>query len=398
MNLPFHRPKVLVFEPTADGHHSNYVRTVIDAVYPLAEQVVFCTQESTIESPGYAINFAQHPENMTLDLFQSHEKLSVLRSQIYFARMYLNAIKRLRPDYVYVPTADGLIQFIGWLRILTGNRNKTPPAEMLCMRGHRYLGMNGSWGNALKRQWALAGIRASGCTKLHALDEGLRRLFADANLGRIQLSLMPETRSVQQIPDKTLARKEFGLECKDIVVGFFGHRSKRKGFDLLLNAFASLSNPDAKLLILGQDDEATTDRYESLVQTKLGHRVVSRNAYVSSEELLLGMTAADVICIPYPSHEGSSGFLVDAAATGNMLLTTDYGWIGETMKRYELGITCDVQSPSAFASALNQAMRDCKSFQPSSSATNFLNWNNPENVKAKWSVALAAYHPTNSRT
>ena len=75
-----------------------------------------------------------------------------------------------------------------------------------------------------------------------------------------------------------------------------------------------------------------------------------------------------------------------------MLLTTDYGWIGETTKRYELGTTCDVHSPSAFQSALDQAMRNCKSFQHSSVATNFLNWNSPENVKTKWAVALAAYH------
>lgn len=391
MNPPIRKPKVLVFEPDAQGHRLNYAKTVIDAIHPLVANVIFCTQEATIASREYAIHFSQLPENTSVELFRSRSFHSLLRSQIYFARMYLAAIKRLQPDYVYVPTADGLIQLIGWLSLLTAKRRRTFHAEMLVMGGHSYLESNSSLKKQLKRWWAVSGINMSGCAKLHALDEQLYSMLSRCNLGVIQLDLMPENRTIQQIPDKQRSRKEFGLEPNDLVIGFFGRRSIRKGFDLLLNAFAGLEIPEVKLLILGQDDASTTALYNSSVQNELRHRIISRNAYVSSEELLLGMTAADVVCIPYPKHHGSSGFLVDAAATGNMLLTTDFGWIGENVKRYELGTTCDVLSPSIFRSALKQAVLDCKSFQHSTLSTSFLNLNSRETVKAKWAAAISAH-------
>ena len=68
--------------------------------------------------------------------------------------------------------------------------------------------------------------------------------------------------------------------------------------------------------------------------------------------MILGICAADVVSIPYPHHLGSSGFLVDAAATGKMILSTDQGWIGESVRNFELGVTCDVSNPKSFAAAL----------------------------------------------
>lgn len=391
MGLLSPRPKALVFEPSAQGHRLNYARTVIEAVHPLADQVIFCTQESTAASREYAVHFTQLPANATVEVFRSSGNRSVFRSQVYFARMYLAAIKRLQPDYVYVPTADGLIQWIGWLRILTGNRSETPAAEMLVMRGHNYLGVSSSWKQRLKRRWAVAGIRSSGCARLHALDDQLYALLSECELGDIQLSLMPETRNSHEFPGKQVARKEFCLEPEDLVVGFFGRRDTRKGFDLLLRAFAKLDHPRAKLLVLGQDDKSTADLYSSIASGGLLDRIATRNAYVSTQELHAGMAAADVICIPYPTHDGSSGFLVDAAATGNFILASDYGWIGRSVRDYELGATCNVRDSNAFIDALSEAIQSAESFKPGQRSDCFLKANSPENVKLAWAHGITVY-------
>lgn len=382
MKTQSNKPRILVFEPYALGHRLNYARIVLDAVHSLAGTVIFCTQESTLHSKEFGVHFARLPIEVEVETFPTAEGTSMLKTNLHFARNYQAAVRRHRPDYIYVPSADGLIQSIGWFRLLTGNWRKTPQAEMLVMRGHSYLGCNGGWFQALKRWFAVTGIRASGCKKLHALDEKLFDLLTNCRLGGIELHSMPEVRNFIDIPNKSLARERFSLNPNDLVVGFFGRRSSRKGFHLLLQAFARVKHPQVKLLVLGQSDNCVDE---------LEDRIISHDTYVSSEELLLGMTATDVICIPYPEHDGSSGFLADAAATGNMILASNYGWIGETVTNYELGMVCDVRNPDAFHSALEQSLRECQYFQHSAAADRFLEKSCRKNILTQWTAGLSVY-------
>lgn len=390
MKTESNKPKVLVFEPYAQGHRLNYARIVIDAVHPLAGTVIFCTQESTLHSQEFATHFAQLPNGVEVEAFPVAVGASIRKKYIHFARTYQAAIERHRPDFIYVPTADGLIQSIGWFRLLTGNWRKSPEAEMLVMRGHNYLGSNGGWYNALKRWFAITGIKASGCTRLHALDKQLYELLKNCRFSNIELNEIPEARTASDFPCKIQARKELGILEDDLVVGFFGRRDTRKGFDLLLHAFSKLSHPNAKLLILGQKDRSTTDLYASIAQGGIQHRIISRDAYVTTQELLTGMAAADVICIPYPAHQGSSGFLADAAASKNMILATKNGWIGRTVTRYELGKVCEVRDIASFHLALEQALSECRVFRHSELARSFLSETCRENVKAHWARHLTA--------
>ena len=176
------------------------------------------------------------------------------------ARHLQLAIKRHKPDFVYVPTADGIIQCYGWLRLLSGQFRRQPyQLEMLVMGGHRTLSQPVNLKASMKRRWSITGIENSGCTTLHTLDSILHRLLARSERLQGRIRTIPEANTDIAPVSKSEARRRLGLSADDRLIGFFGRQGSRKGFDLLLDAFfkSKAQLPGTKLLLMGQTDPTT---------------------------------------------------------------------------------------------------------------------------------------------
>jgi glycosyltransferase involved in cell wall biosynthesis len=63
---------------------------------------------------------------------------------------------------------------------------------------------------------------------------------------------------------------------------------------------------------------------------------------------------ADVILAPYQRHVGMSGILLLAAAAQKPVLSSNYGLMGEIVRRYELGLTVDSTEPKEIAKGLTR--------------------------------------------
>jgi glycosyltransferase involved in cell wall biosynthesis len=61
---------------------------------------------------------------------------------------------------------------------------------------------------------------------------------------------------------------------------------------------------------------------------------------------------------PYQRHVGMSGILLLAAAAGKPVLSSDYGLMGELVRRYGLGITVDSTVPSEIAKGLMRCLTE----------------------------------------
>ena len=117
-------PRVLVYEPCHSGHRLNYARLVIEAVRPYSSNIVFCTTEFVVSSSEYSTVLSESVGDCEVDA--QPERRSLWKGSFRRARHLQLAIKRHKPDFVYVPTADGVIQCYGWLRLLSGQFTDSP--------------------------------------------------------------------------------------------------------------------------------------------------------------------------------------------------------------------------------------------------------------------------------
>jgi glycosyltransferase involved in cell wall biosynthesis len=59
--------------------------------------------------------------------------------------------------------------------------------------------------------------------------------------------------------------------------------------------------------------------------------------YVAEDELALCYAAVDWVLLPYREQKESSGVLIHAAANRRPVIASDYGWIAQQVRQYDLG-------------------------------------------------------------
>jgi glycosyltransferase involved in cell wall biosynthesis len=138
----------------------------------------------------------------------------------------------------------------------------------------------------------------------------------------------------------------------------FGVLQKRKGIYQLLEAIALLPSylcHKLCLLLVGPIGS------EPLIKTRITElcealpiQIVSHEQFIPDREIQPYFQIADVILAPYQRHIGMSAILVRAAAAQKPVLSSNYGLMGEMVKRYKLGITVDSIVPEKIAEGLTQ--------------------------------------------
>lgn len=385
--------RVLVFEMNPNGHRLHYAGIVIQSLSKLVENIVFVTSEDATATAAYREYIAPLAENVQIDARPLKISGSPMKDAIRIVRSFSQAVRQHRPDHIYVPTADGFVQLLGiWTVLGRRSFSNSTELEVLIMRGHRFF----QSGN-LKRKWArllwTSSIRASNPTVIHVLDEGLRESIAtDARFAdRIEsLKSIPEPVEDICIRDQTDAREKLELPLSGRYIGFFGKVDSRKGADLMLQAFAKNElGPDDRLLLMGQVDgpiqRLLENQYSDLLKSG---RIMTFDRFVSQEELELGLAAVNVVCVPYPDHDGSSGFVVRAAAAKKYILATDAGWIGTVVRQFGLGLTCNVRDATELSRAMSKSLDESEDFSVDSKQNEFTLYHTVANTSAHWTARL----------
>jgi glycosyltransferase involved in cell wall biosynthesis len=370
--------KAIVFEPSAGGHRLGYAKLVLDAISGLCCRRVLCTTRRALDSSEFREVFGSATD------IEIDAPIDGPLSSRQAALLLVARESHHRPDLTLLPTADGIAQWLGWLSLARPLSRRPPPRLMLLMRGHNYLQEPRSLRSALKRQFCAIGLSRCNATTLFALGEELRSLLAGLPTGGRVVGI-PEAGPSYPTPLRSEARSSFGFSDSDVVVGFFGRRDQRKGFDLLLNALGQSRSPHVHLLALGRQDASTAGEYSKFVASDYWrHRVTSADEFVSDTVLAKGIAAADVVVLPYRKHAGSSGLLVQAAAAGTRVLASDFGWIGAAVRNHRLGRTVDVELSEAFANALEATAADGRLDQSDPAVSDFLTYNSASNVRKLW--------------
>ncbi len=161
-------------------------------------------------------------------------------------------------------------------------------------------------------------------------------------------------------------RAQLGIKTDRRVFLLFGALDRRKGIYQLLQAIELLPpalSQQMCLLLVGKTaatERANLERQIVALRQHTPIQIIECYDFIPEEEVSNYFQLADTILAPYQRHVGMSGILLLAAAAGKPVLSTDYGLMGELVRRYKLGIAVDATQPSE----LMQALARCQTAAP----------------------------------
>jgi glycosyltransferase involved in cell wall biosynthesis len=162
--------------------------------------------------------------------------------------------------------------------------------------------------------------------------------------------------------DLAAYRAQLGIETDRRVFLLFGALDGRKGIYQLLEAIELLPpalSQQMCLLLVGKTaatERANLERQIVALRQHTPIQIIECYDFIPEEEVSNYFQLADTILAPYQRHVGMSGILLLAAAAGKPVLSTDYGLMGELVRRYKLGIAVDATQPSELMQALARCL------------------------------------------
>lgn len=146
-------------------------------------------------------------------------------------------------------------------------------------------------------------------------------------------------------------RKEYGIDRSTIVVTYTGRLVKEKGIIQLMEAFEGMSGENAVLLIAGDGEEwDRVKQRETKQMIPLGR--------LSFEEVMALLAETDIYCLPTDYPEGFPTSVLEAAAAGCFIITTDRGGSRELIPDSGYGMIMDNNQPETIRRALQEVLRD----------------------------------------
>ncbi len=164
--------------------------------------------------------------------------------------------------------------------------------------------------------------------------------------------------------DKLAARREFGIDPREIVVAFVGRVQPLKAPDVLLRAAAELVRREPHLplrvLVVGGPSGSGLDRPNSLIELASELGITARVTYLPpqpSAQLVKIYRAADVVAVP--SYNESFGLVaIEAQASGTPVIAADVGGLGVAVRSGETGVLVRGHRTEDWATALGSMVRD----------------------------------------
>lgn len=156
----------------------------------------------------------------------------------------------------------------------------------------------------------------------YALPERVRR----------RISVIPHGNYVDNYENRISreeAREELGYGESESVFLFFGQIKPYKGVVQLVDAFASIDDPDYRLLIAGNPSNDALER-ELRERTAGDDRIRSILEFVPDEEIQLYMNAADAVVLPY-TEITTSGSAILVMSFGRGMIIPCLGCVPELL-------------------------------------------------------------------
>ncbi len=366
------RRRVLAFEIEVEGHHPSYIQNFahawIDRKIPA--KIDFLVTPRFFDLHADVVDEVQNisPDDVRIlsvtdDEFREMERSHRLR---YFKgwRLYCDYARRLGADH-------GLLMYFDFfqLPLLTGPASPCP-FSVIYFRPTFHYHLFQSFVPTLKERFRAKRkevvlrrvLRNPQLQRLYCLDRFAVDYIRDNFRADCDVSVIADSFAVYEASTKRQdeIRAELGVEPDRTVFCLIGALDRRKGVRELLECLPLVPEQIARkccLLLIGVVEPSQKhDVYELVnrLQRSSPMQIILRDAYVRSDQFQHYYDLSDVIMATYQGHMGNSSALIRAALAQKPALSSNYGLMGEIVRRRRLGVTVDTSSPADMAAGFQQ--------------------------------------------
>ncbi|MCU0549098.1 MAG: glycosyltransferase [Leptolyngbya sp. Prado105] len=366
--------KILLFDLEPKGHHSVYLRHLVQhwRQSSLPGQLHLILSPGFVETHADLIALASDGERLQCSIVSETEYAEWENARSLLARSFIEWKLFCR----YAKRLGGtqaLLMYLDSLQLPLAIGEASPcPVSGIYFRPTFHYGQFSNHQTSLKekiRQWrqkAVLGriLQRPQFKTLFSLDR-----FAVPTIQQLNLA---KSSSVQPLADPVqihhcdLAgieplRQQLQISSNRHVFLLFGELSDRKGVHQTLNALKLLPKevePSIAIVFAGPvdaDSESIHAEVEHLRQsTQLEIALYDR--YIKGNEVQQFFELADTVLALYQKHVGMSSILLHAAAAEKPVISTDYGLMGAITQKYQLGWAIDSTNPAQIARSLSRAV------------------------------------------
>lgn len=369
--------RILIFAPWCYGHHPTYLQHLIRywnaQELPGTLDILVSPEFLDVHSDVVALSQAGDRETVRFVPMTRQEYAELEANPSSLKR----AILQHRLIYRYAKSLNatqGLILYLdSCLLPLVAGAQLPCPFSGIYYRPTFHYGQFSSEkpsGRERMQQWKeqfflLRVLRNHSFNTLFSLDPFAVEAIAQMG-GRATVTHLPDPAPFVYSSDRPVdaLKQQLGIEPGRQVFLLFGRLSEsRKGVPQVAEAIAMLPaalHQKLCLVLAGEPAGPGTDQLEAWLRpiADSGVQIVNRHGYIPESDVPNYFQLADVVLAPYQKHVGMSGILLLAAAARKPILSSNYGLMGEMVKRYGLGLGVDSTVPQELAQGMRQFLSD----------------------------------------
>jgi len=374
--------RVLVFEQWGGGHYTDYLEYLVPKISELASEVILAICSSFYDSEGFqrirSSWFGCPNLRFDLDVPESDPALP-WQDRLKLLFNLREAIRRNKPDYVFVPSGDAQTIALGLAGPFSfGRLSLNTISECILHYGYGPGAMNLK--SSAKRVIYNTAFTLSSWDKLNFVNCLLyESLVKSDRRGRI--GMVPSPIPPPLLLGRQEARRLFGCPEDGRMIGFIGNMDHRKAIPELLQGFrrARLGMSDRLVLAgpLAPEFAALIEREYSSVRQQ--ERLIVIDRWLTERELLVGYSACDVVCLPYYNFPNLSSLMLRAIAAQRHVLVHDFGWMRAIARRFDAASVCDIYDASSFGAAIEGVLERAPQYRFTSAMQALVDYHSPRN-------------------
>jgi glycosyltransferase involved in cell wall biosynthesis len=367
--------RMMLFDLSIRGHHPNYIQQLIRywQAQKLAGALTIVVSPKFLEEHADVVDLARSGSQNTIHFVAiAPEEEAALKSRGSALKRFLRTFQewQILSKYAVLSQATHcLIMYFDTCQLPLAFGSKSPcPFSGIYFRPTFHYGAFAnhrlSWKDRLQ-QWRekllLSRVLSHPQFRtLFCLDPFAVEYLQQRGESRVVRLADPVQVDQVSATPPALLRKTLEIDPGRQIFLFFGALTGRKGTHQLLDAIEKLpANLCQKLCLLLVGEIKATEK--AAVEAKIAAlcqarpvQIVRHYEFVPEQDVPGYFQLADVVLAPYQQHVGMSGILLLAAAAAKPVLSSDYGLMGEMVRRYDLGRVVDSTQPTEIAAGITQ--------------------------------------------
>ena len=393
--VPRHPDRVLAIEIEHHGHHPSYVRNFAKtwAEYKIQGELKFLVSAQFMQFHQDEVEFVRSLGECGLSIEQLKcplpERAGPRKIADYWTAWneFCATAKRWRASH-------GLLMYSDFfqLPVCFGKLSPCPLTAIYFRPTFHYRELTeyrptlGAKCKAVRKAWLMKRfLRAPKVARVFSLDQ-LAVDYMNTKMAQgAKVEFLPDAFAQFEHGAQEIDKIRSGLAIEEgrAVLMLVGILDRRKGVVELLKACGRLpADIAARICVVLIGRLADDCRPEVLELTaRLGQesavQVILRDQFIPEADLQVYYNVADVILATYQKHMGSSSALIRAGLAGKPVLASNYGLLGELVRRRKLGRVVDAGDSQSLVAGIISSLGDWEGCFDPEKAKQFYQENTP---------------------